>query len=112
MIKSYDFRYKNTLRIYFDLPVGIGSYGIKEDKLEKFYYKFNSDHNYSFKMFKKCWNLEHFINTKIIKTLNCDINDLDWRDDLEIEIHNIDQDKFNDSIIQDLNYKLKELFGE
>jgi hypothetical protein len=68
-----DFRYENTLRLSFDEP----AYGdLDTDEGE---YELDS------------------INSKLYELLN-DVSDgemeIDWRDDSEVEIHNIDQDKF------------------
>ena len=38
-----------------------------------------------------------------------DTFDIDWRDILEAEIHGIDQDNFNESMIDGLNKKLTKL---
>ncbi len=116
MITNHDFRYPETLRLEFDEPVGIFSYGFEtETELRRFYDEVEPD--YSFDLLVKYNHLDYQIFKifkefleKYRKDTSQDFN-LDWRDELEIEIHNIDQDKFDDSVIQDINFKLKELVG-
>lgn len=112
MITNHDFRYEHTLRINFDVPVGIGSYGIDSQKdLLDFYNEFSND-TCSLELYQQCLKLEEEINEILTKSLKlCDNGhfELDWRDDFEIEIHGIDQDKFEESVIEEINLKLNEL---
>ncbi len=115
MEPAHDFRYEQTLRINFDKPIGIGSFGFKTDEeLLKFINEY-PDIKHNFDMFKKCQKLKEQINKIIIESFdkckNVELY-LDWRDDFEIEIHGINQDKFNDNIIQEIDFKIEELFKE
>jgi len=121
IITSHDFKYPETLRLDFDVPIGISSYGFeKEEALKQFNTEYpgaNANVYYSFETLLKCNKLGKKINNILIKSLRKyritkEVMILDWRDELELEIHNIDQDKFEDSVIQEINFKLKELLGE
>lgn len=115
MESTHDFRYEHTLRINFDKPIGIGSFGFTTDEeLVKFINEYPNE-NCDFNMFKKCLFLEEQINKIIIESFKeCKTNffELDWRDDFEIEVHGINPDKFNDSIIQEMDSKIEELLKE
>jgi hypothetical protein len=114
MIINHDFRYSDTLRINFNVPVGISSYGFDNEKeLLDFYNSYNNADIYTFKLLQKCLTLENEINNILTESLIICSDDgyfeLDWRDDLELEIHGIDQDKFEESMIEEINLKLEEL---
>jgi len=116
MEQTHDFRYEQTLRINFDKPIGIGSFGFETDEeLLKFVNEYPAKENCDFDMFKKCQKFSEQINNIIIETLdkckNVELY-LDWRDDFEIEIHGINQDKFTENIIQEIDFKIEELFKE
>lgn len=93
MITNHDFRYEHILRINFNAPVGIESYGIETQKdLLDFYNEF-SDETYSLELYQQCLKLEEKINeilTETLKSCNNGHFELDWRDAFEIEIHGID----------------------
>lgn len=115
MKSNHDFKYEQTLRIEFDKPVGIGSYGFKTDEeLIKFINEY-PDEKCDFDMFKNCLFLEDQINKIIIESLdkckNVELH-LDWRDDFVIEVHGINPDKFNEYIIQEIDSKIEKLLKE
>jgi len=116
IIESYGFRYSTTLRLNFSKPVGIGSFGFEtEEQMKSFYDKFCDKSLYDFntlifynKKFDKVCDL---IITSLQKC-KCEENEkieLDFRDDLELEVHGIDQNKFQKEIIDELNSKLKSI---
>ena len=113
IITHHDFRYEHTLRLGFEYPLGIGSYGLDtEEELLEYVDEYPQE-NCSLELFRLCQKLEDKINTILVETLKiCDNGhfELDWRDDFEIEIHGIDQSKFDESIIQEMNSKLEKLF--
>ncbi len=106
-IRCYDFRYTETLRIYFNYPLGIGSYGDCDsmDEMIKNYHQELSPaelKNYVEKIDDVCDALRTVLST-------CKLEDdieLDWRDDVELEIHHIDSNKFHSDHIASLNEKL------
>jgi hypothetical protein len=112
---TYNFRYdddynNSTLRINFKNPFGIGSFGFGFINDEPLKHYIGEDDN--FDLYKKCQRLENQINETIInglKIFKITISDLDWRDEFELEIDSIDQNKFTDNIMSDLDSKLKEL---
>lgn len=115
MKSSHNFRYEQTLRINFDKPIGIGSFGFEtDDELLKFVNEYpHEDHN--FDTFKKCQKLKNQINNIIVESFETCKNvelSLDWRDDFEIEIHGINPDMFNDNMIQEMDSKIEKLFKE
>ncbi|MFA5152305.1 MAG: hypothetical protein WC554_07100 [Clostridia bacterium] len=110
---DYGFRYSNTLYLNFKIPFAITSYGFETDnELKVFYEEYEPE--YSFDTLKKCNSIEDDEFEDIIRKVfkHCimeDTFDIDCRDDLEIEIHGIDQEQFKDSSIQELNEKLTKL---
>ena len=64
IITDFDFRYHDTLRIYFNKPIGIGSYGYNEEEIKCF--KNEMEPTYLIKELLKYDKLEDEIN-KIIK---------------------------------------------
>ena len=117
MITNHDFRYDETLRINFDAPVGVSSYSMTchpmtYKQLKKFKKEYES--SWSIKVLQQYNNLGNQINDIINEALKKytieDVEEnLDWRDCTELEFHNIDQYEFDDSVIQEIDYKLKEL---
>ena len=92
-IDSVDYRYENTLRINFNVPFGLGSYcdnlqDLKEEYdyvYEELSEKYTDDEiSMFFRFFDK-------VNNSLRNMLGDDI-ELDWRDDSEIEIHNVSKD--------------------
>jgi hypothetical protein len=113
LIEKFNFRYPNILRINFiNVPVGAASYGFKNDIEIKDFYNIGCD--YSYKLLKKCIELENDINIIFKKHLNrysC-INksiEIVWCDDLEVEIYNIDSSKFQEHSISFIKKDLKKL---
>lgn len=110
---NHDFRYEHTLRLNFDIPVGMSSYGFEtKTKLEEFYNDV-VDNDYTFELMEKCDSLGDEIN-EIIKTSLAPykIDDdmlLDWRDELELEVHGINQEEFDENVIEEIKKRLKEL---
>ena len=92
-IDSVNYRYENTLRINFNCPLGLGSYcdnlqDLKDDYdyvYEELSEKYTDDEiSIFFKIFDK-------VNNTLRNKLGDDV-ELDWRDDSEIEIHNVKND--------------------
>ena len=92
-IDSVNYRYENTLRINFNCPLGLGSYcdnlqDLKDDYdyvYEELSEKYSDDEiSMFFKIFDK-------VNSSLLNMLGDDV-ELDWRDDSEIEIHNVKND--------------------
>jgi hypothetical protein len=116
MITHHDFRYEHTLRLGFDNPLGTGSFGFEtEEELKEFFNEYCTKDE-KIETYKKCQKLEDQINEIFRESLEKikfekEI-ELDWRDAFEIEIHGIDQDKFNENIIQEMNSKLEMLVKE
>jgi len=111
IINSHDFRYATTLRFNFNnIPLGGASYGFESDhEIKKFH---DIGCTYSFKLLLKCIELGDNINSIFKKHLrNCRGSNseiiLDWRDDLELEIHNVDSSKFHEENINLIEKDLK-----
>jgi len=113
VIINHDFRYEHTLRIDFDVPVGIGSYEINTQKdLLDFYNEFADSSICSIELYQRCLKLEEEINNILTDSLkSCDNGhfELDWRDEFEIEIHGINRNKFKEDMIEEIDLKLNNL---
>ena len=116
MKTKWDFRYVTTLRLNFDLPIGVGSYGhTVGDELENYftwmYAEYTLQPEIEFKFLQLVNNHLEDINNILITNLKSYSNHksilLDWRDDSEIEIHNIDPNKFSEEIINQINYEIE-----
>lgn len=73
-------RYARTLEITFDDSVGIGSYGFSETEFKKYLEnpkKTLTEYNH----------ITQHIHDMIIETLGDEV-EIDWRSDIELEIHN------------------------
>ncbi|MFA5754206.1 MAG: hypothetical protein WC905_02520 [Patescibacteria group bacterium] len=80
-IDNWDFRYPNTLRIYFNKSVGLGSWGdtVEEVPID--------DLGISSEEAQKLIPITEIINDFINMRFNKYIPEMDWRDDKEVEIH-------------------------
>jgi hypothetical protein len=89
-IDSVDYRYENTLRINFNIPLGLGSYcdNLQDLKTECDYVYEDLSEIYDDVVLSKCIDLFDNVNSTLREKLGDDV-ELDWRDDSEIEIHNV-----------------------
>jgi hypothetical protein len=114
---EWDFRYKDTLRLNFERPYGVGSNGLTNEELElnldwrDAEYMIDAEIEVPFLLL--CNQSFDEINEMLLDKLSLykerEELDLDWRDPGEIEIHGIDQNKFDDSIIPQINIEIKEI---
>jgi len=95
---NYDFRYKNTLRINFEDIVGVGSNGFESqeeyDAIKEIAKLSNGD-------IHKLNSITDVVNNIVIKHLGH--VELDWRDDQELEIHQV----FDKTNVENLIDELK-----
>jgi len=89
-IDSVNYRYENTLRINFNIPLGLGSYcdNLQDLKTECDYVYEDLSKIYDDVVLSKCIDLFDNVNNTLREKLGDDV-ELDWRDDSEIEIHNV-----------------------
>lgn len=92
-IDSVNYRYENTLRINFNIPLGLGSYcdNLQDLKTECDYVYEDLSKIYDDVVLSKCIDLFDNVNNTLREKLGDDV-ELDWRDDSEIEIHNVKSD--------------------
>jgi hypothetical protein len=89
-IDSVNYRYENTLRINFNIPLGLGSYcdNLQDLKTECDYVYEELSETYDDVILSKLIDLFDNVNNTLREKLGDDV-ELDWRDDSEIEIHNV-----------------------
>lgn len=92
-IDSVNYRYENTLRIDFNSPLGLGSYcdNLQDLKEECDYVYEKLSEIYDDETLSKFIELFDNVNNTLRNKLGDDV-ELDWRDDSEIEIHNVKND--------------------
>jgi hypothetical protein len=106
-IRCFDFRYTTTLRIYFNYPLGIGSYGDCDamDEIRREYHLELS--SAEFKHYGEIFDDVCDAFRAVLSACKSEDDiELDWRDDFELEIHHIDPHKFHSGYIDSLNGKL------
>lgn len=101
---EYSFRGKNSLRLNFNFPVGIESFGFTPAEFDYFMKKYNPNVKFSQEILE---NITKDINEILLNNFGDNI-DLDWRDDNEIEVHNIEEiDKTKvEDVIQEIKTKI------
>jgi hypothetical protein len=119
MIK-WDFRYEDTLRLNFERPYGVGSNGLTTEELENNLdwrdaeYMIDADIEVPFLLI--CNQAFDEINEMLKINLNqfkySEELNLDWRDPGEIEIHGINKNKFDVSIIPRIDIEIKEVINK
>jgi len=89
-IDSVNYRYENTLRINFNSPLGLGSYcdNLQDLKTECDYVYEDLSKIYDDVILSKCIDLFDNVNSTLREKLGDDV-EIDWRDDSEVEIHNV-----------------------
>jgi hypothetical protein len=89
-IDSVDYRYENTLRINFNSPLGLGSYcdNLQDLKTECDYVYDDLSETYDDVILSKLIDLFDNVNNTLREKLGDDV-EIDWRDDSEVEIHNV-----------------------
>jgi len=89
-IDSVNYRYENTLRINFNSPLGLGSYcdNLQDLKTECDYVYDDLSKTYDDVILSKCIDLFDNVNNTLREKLGDDV-EIDWRDDSEVEIHNV-----------------------
>ena len=89
-IESTDYRYENTLRINFNFPLGVGSYcdNLEDLKSECDYVYEELSKKFTDYEIQKLIGFTDKVNSYLLSVLGNDV-ELDWRDDSEIEIHNV-----------------------
>jgi hypothetical protein len=92
-IDSVNYRYENTLRINFNIPLGLGSYcdNLQDLKTECDYVYEDLSETYDDVVLSKCIDLFDNVNNTLREKLGDDV-EIDWRDDTEVEIHNVKSD--------------------
>ena len=92
-IDSVNYRYENTLRINFNIPLGLGSYcdNLQDLKTECDYVYEDLSKIYDDVVLSKCIDLFDNVNSTLREKLGDDV-EIDWRDDTEVEIHNVKSD--------------------
>ena len=92
-IDSVNYRYENTLRINFNSPLGLGSYcdNLQDLKTECDYVYDDLSETYDDVILSKLIDLFDNVNNTLREKLGDDV-EIDWRDDSEVEIHNVKND--------------------
>jgi len=85
---KYDYKDKNTLRITFNFPAGIGSFSEDEDEIIKDFPELVKICKDADLEIVDAIQLTQDIDIAIYDSLGESIN-IDWRDDKVVEIHNI-----------------------
>jgi hypothetical protein len=119
MIK-WDFRYEDTLRLNFEQPYGIGSIGWTTVELENNLdwrdseYMINAEIEVPFLLIcnQAFDEINEVLKTNLDQFKSSEELNLDWRDSGEIEIHEINKDKFDDSIIPRIDIEIKEVINK
>jgi hypothetical protein len=106
-IRCFDFRYTDTLRICFNYPLGIGSYGDCDsmDEIHRDYLPELSSVEFKYYA-EKFDDVCDAFRAVLSACKSKDDIELDWRDGFELEIHHIDSSKFHSGHIESLNVKL------
>jgi len=97
----------NSVRLYFNFPVGIESFGFNPAEFSYFMKKYNPNIKFSQEFLE---DISKDINEILLNNFGDGI-DLDWRNDNEIEIHNIEIDKTEvetkiENVINEINTKI------
>ena len=91
VIRCWDFRYTDTLRIYFNYPLGVAScidcnsMGLSSNEFRHYEERYK-DICDAFHAALSRYNIE-----------------LDWRDEFELEIHHVDPNKFHSNRMRSLD---------